>query len=166
MNCAYIRLSEEDINKTQKFSESILNQIQLIEEYAKKNNIQINKKYIDDGYSGINFARPAFEKMLKDIEQKKIDTIITKDFSRLGREFIETSFYITRFFPEHNIRYIAINEDYDSIKKNNDAKEMMVGIKGIINDRYVKDTSKKIKAVKDQKTEEGYYLGFIAPFRI
>lgn len=164
MNCAYIRLSEEDINKSKDFSESIINQIELIEEHARKNNIHIDKKYIDEGYSGINFCRPAFEEMLKEIEQNNIETIITKDFSRLGREFIETSFYITRFFPEHSIRYIAINEDYDSIKKNNDAKEMMVGIKGIINDRYIKDTSRKIKAVKEQKYEKGYYMGFIAPY--
>ena len=164
MNCAYIRLSEEDLNKSKDFSESIINQIELIEEYARKNDIHIDKKYIDEGYSGINFVRPAFEKMLKEIEDNNIETIITKDFSRLGREYIETSFYITRFFPEHSIRYIAINEDYDSIKKNNDAKEMMVGIKGIINDRYIKETSRKIKAVKEQKYEKGYYMGFIAPY--
>lgn len=164
MNCAYIRLSEEDINKSKDFSESIINQIELIEEYARKNDIHIDVKYIDEGYSGINFARPAFEKMLKEIEQRHIETIITKDFSRLGREFIETSFYITRFFPEHSIRYIAINEDYDSVDKNKDAKEMMVGIKGWLNDRYIKDTSNKIKAVKEQKYEKGYYMGFIAPY--
>lgn len=165
-NCAYIRLSEEDINKSKNYSESILNQIDLIDEYAKKIGIQIDERYIDDGYSGINFARPSFEKMLKEIENKNIQTIITKDFSRLGREFIETSFYITRFFPEQNIRYIAINENYDSIQGNNDYAEIMVGLKGVINDKYIKDTSKKIKAVKEQKTEEGYYMGFIAPFRI
>ena len=164
LNCAYIRLSEEDIDKSKDFSESIINQIELIEEYARKNNIHIDKKYIDEGYSGINFCRPAFEKMLKEIEQNNIETIITKDFSRLGREFIETSYYITRFFPEHSIRYIAINEDYDSVNKNNDAKEMMVGIKGWLNDRYIKDTSNKIKAVKEQKYGKGYYMGFIAPY--
>ena len=164
MNCAYIRLSEEDINKSKEFSESIINQLELIDDFARKNNIHIDKKFIDEGYSGINFERPAFIKMLKEIENNNIETIITKDFSRLGREYIETSFYITRFFPEHNIRYIAVNEDYDSLKKNNDAKEMMVGIKGIINDRYIKETSKKIKAVKEQKYEKGYYMGFIAPF--
>lgn len=164
LHCAYIRLSEEDLNKSKDFSESIINQIELIEEYARKNDIHIDKKYIDEGYSGINFCRPAFESLLKEIEQNNIETIITKDFSRLGREYIETSFYITRFFPEHSIRYIAINEDYDSAKKNNDAKEMMVGIKGIINDRYIKETSRKIKAVKEQKYEKGYYMGFIAPY--
>ena len=163
-NCAYIRLSEEDVNKSKDFSDSILNQIELIEEYARKNNIHINKKYIDEGYSGINFCRPAFEEMLKEIEQNNIGTIITKDFSRLGREYIETCFYITRFFPEHNIRYIAVNEDFDSFQKNNALKEMMVEIKGLINDRYIKDTSRKIKAVKEQKTEQGNYMGFIAPY--
>ena len=163
-NCAYIRLSEEDINKSNKYSDSVINQIEMIEDYAKRNNIHIDKRFIDDGYSGINFCRPAFEKMIREIESNNIDTIITKDFSRLGREFIETSFYITRFFPEHSVRYIAINESYDSYKKNNDSKEMMVAIKGIINDRYIKDTSMKVKAVKEQKIEKGYYMGFIAPY--
>ena len=155
-NCAYIRLSEEDINKSNEYSDSVINQIEMIEDYAKRNNIHIDKRFIDDGYSGINFCRPAFEKMIREIESNNIGTIITKDFSRLGREFIETSFYITRFFPEHSIRYIAINESYDSYKKNNDSKEMMVAIKGIINDRYIKDTSMKVKAVKEQKIEKGY----------
>ena len=164
MNCAYIRLSEEDINKSKDFSESIINQIELIEEYARKNDIHIDKKYIDEGYSGINYNRPAFKKLLKEIERNNIEIIITKDFSRLGREYIETSFYINRLFPEHNIRYIAINEDYDSINKNNDNEEIMVGIKGIMNDRYIKETSKRIKAVKEQKYEKGYYMGFIAPY--
>lgn len=164
MNCAYIRLSEEDMNKTQEYSQSIINQIQLIEEYARKNHIHIDKKYIDEGFSGINFCRPAFENLLKEIEQNNIETIITKDFSRLGREYIETSFYITRFFPEHHVRYIAINEDYDSINKYNEVKELMVGIKSIINDYYIKETSKKIKAVKECKYKKGYYMGFIAPY--
>lgn len=164
INCAYIRLSEEDIGKSEEYSNSIVNQIEIIEEYAKRNNIRIDKKFIDDGYSGINFCRPAFEQMIMEAESNNVETIITKDFSRLGREFIETSFYITRFFPEHSIRYIAVNEFYDSFNKNDDSKEMMVGIKGIINDRYIKETSRKIKSVKEQKTENGYYMGFIAPY--
>ncbi len=161
-NCAYIRLSEEDDKNA--YSESILNQIALIEEYAKNNQIEIHKKYIDDGFSGINFSRPAFEEMLKELEKGNIGVIITKDFSRLGREYIETSYYITRYFPEHNIRYIAINENYDSIKNKNDIDEVMIGIKGIMNDRYIKETSKKIQEVKKQKTKQGYYMGFIAPY--
>ena len=162
INCAYIRLSEEDDRNT--YSESILNQIALIEEYGKKNQIEIHKKYIDDGFSGINFSRPAFEEMLKEMKKGNIETIITKDFSRLGREYIETTYYITRFFPEHNIRYIAINENYDSNRNKNDVDEVMIGIKGIMNDRYIKETSKKIQEVKKQKTEQGYYMGFIAPY--
>lgn len=162
LNCAYIRLSEEDDKNT--YSESILNQISLIEEYAKKNQIEIHKKYIDDGFSGINFSRPAFEEMLKEMEKGNIETIVTKDFSRLGREYIETTYYITRYFPEHNIRYIAINENYDSNIQKNAIDEVMIGIKGIMNDRYIKETSKKIQEVKRQKTEQGYYMGFIAPY--
>ena len=162
INCAYIRLSEEDDRNT--YSESILNQIALIEEYAKKNQIEIHKKYIDDGFSGINFSRPAFEEMLKEMEKGNIETIVTKDFSRLGREYIETTYYITRYFPEHNIRYIAINENYDSNRNKNDVDEVMIGIKGIMNDRYIKETSKKIQEVKKQKTQQGYYMGFIAPY--
>ena len=162
VNCAYIRLSEEDDKNT--YSESILNQIALIEEYAKKNQIKLHKKYIDDGFSGINFSRPAFEEMLKEMEKGNIETIITKDFSRLGREYIETTYYITSFFPEHNIRYIAINENYDSNRNKNDVDEVIIGIKGIMNDRYIKETSKKIQEVKRQKTEQGYYMGFIAPY--
>ena len=129
----------------------------------KKNDINIERKYIDEGYSGINFKRPAFEKMLKEIEENNIKIILTKDFSRLGREYIETSYYITRFFPEHNIRYIAINEKYDSIESNDD-KEITIGLKGIMNDRYIKDISRKIKVVKEQQSEKGYYMGFIAPY--
>ena len=162
INCAYIRLSEEDDKNI--YSESILNQIALIEEYAKKEQIEIHKKYIDDGFSGIDFSRPAFEKMLKEMEKGNIETIITKDFSRLGREYIETTYYITRYFPKHNIRYIAINENYDSNKNKNDVDEVMIGIKGIMNDRYIKETSKKIQEVKKQKTEQCYYMGFIAPY--
>ena len=162
INCAYIRLSEEDGKNT--YSKSILNQIALIEEYSKKNQIKIHKKYIDDGFSGINFSRPAFEEMLKEMEKGNIETIVTKDFSRLGREYIETTYYITRYFPEHNIRYIAINENYDSNRNKNDIDDIMIGIKGIMNDRYIKETSKKIQEVKKQKTEQGYYMGFIAPY--
>ena len=162
INCAYIRLSEEDDKNI--YSESILNQIALIEEYAKKEQIEIHKKYIDDGFSGIDFSRPAFEEMLKEMEKGNIETIVTKDFSRLGREYIETTYYITRYFPKHNIRYIAINENYDSNKNKNDVDEVMIGIKGIMNDRYIKETSKKIQEVKKQKTEQCYYMGFIAPY--
>lgn len=163
-NCAYIRLSDEDIKKSNDFSESVFNQVELIEEFAKNNNIRIDKKFIDDGYSGINFHRPAFESMLKEIEQGHIETIITKDFSRLGREYIETSFYIMRYLPEHGIRYIAINENYDSHKKDNEFQDVLIGIKSIMNDRYIKEASQKIKTVKAPKIEDGNYMGFIAPY--
>lgn len=163
--CSYIRLSEEDykINK-EEMSESIKNQISYIENYAKNNGLVINKNYIDDGYSGINYNRPAFEELLEDIKFDKIGTVITKDFSRLGREYIETGYYITKFFPENKIRYIAINDNYDSNSPDTMYNDIMIGFKSIMNDRYIKEASMKIKEIKRMKTEKGFYMGFIAPY--
>lgn len=163
--CSYIRLSEEDYKKDKEaMSKSITNQISYIENYAKNMGLIISKNYIDDGYTGINYNRPAFEEMLEDIKQNKIGTIITKDFSRLGREYIETGFYITKFFPENDIRYIAINENYDSNSPDTMYNDIMIGFKSIMNDRYIKDASVKIKEIKRMKTQKGYYMGFIAPY--
>ncbi len=163
--CSYIRLSEEDYKKDKEaMSKSITNQISYIENYAKNIGLIISKNYIDDGYTGINYNRPAFEEMLEDIKQNKISTIITKDFSRLGREYVETGFYILKFFPENNIRYIAINENYDSNSPDTMYNDIMIGFKSIMNDRYIKDASVKIKEIKRMKTQKGYYMGFIAPY--
>lgn len=163
--CSYIRLSEEDYKKDKEdMSASIVNQISYIEDYAKSNGLIVSKNYIDDGYSGINYARPAFEEMVNDIKKGKINVVITKDFSRLGREYIETGYYITKFFPENNIRYIAINDNYDSNTPDSMYNDIMIGFKSIINDRYIKDASVKIKEIKRMKTEQGYYMGFIAPY--
>lgn len=165
MVCSYIRLSEEDYKKDKEdMSASIANQISYIEDYAKSNGLVISKNYIDDGYSGINYNRPAFEEMTKDIKKGRINIIITKDFSRLGREYIETGYYITKFFPENNIRYIAINDNYDSNSSDSMYNDIMIGFKSIMNDRYIKDASVKIKEIKRMKTEQGYYMGFIAPY--
>ena len=107
----YLRLSKEDANSDNE-SESILNQKKLITKFCEENNFIIHDFYIDDGYSGGNFERPAFKRLLKDIDKGVIDTVITKDTSRLGREFIDTSNYIFKYFPEHNVRYIAILENF------------------------------------------------------
>lgn len=163
--CSYIRLSEEDYKKNKEdMSKSIMNQISYIEEYAKNIGLIVNKNYIDDGYSGINYNRPAFEEMMEDIRNNKIDTIITKDLSRLGREYIETAYYITKFFPENNIRYIAINDNYDSNSPDTMYNDVVIGFKSVMNDRYIKDTSIKIKEIKRMKTKQGNYMGFIAPY--
>lgn len=163
--CSYIRLSDEDYQKDKEtMSKSIVNQISYIENYAKSIGLVVSKNYIDDGYSGINYDRPAFEEMAEDIKKGRINAVITKDFSRLGREYIETGYYITKFFPENNIRYIAINENYDSNSPNTMYNDIMIGFKSIMNDRYIKESSVKIKEIKKMKTQKGFYMGFIAPY--
>ena len=163
--CAYIRLSEEDrkVNE-EKYSESILNQIKLIEDYSVKNNMGIPQNYIDDGYSGINFDRPAIEQLRKDIENRKVKTVITKDFSRLGRDYIETAYFITEYFPKYNVRYISINDNYDSDNKDSQFNDLMIAVKSIMNDRVVRDASVKVTQIKKMKTRQGNFMGFIAPY--
>ena len=153
---AYIRLSKEDANSDNE-SESILNQKKLITKFCEENNFIIHDFYIDDGYSGGNFERPAFKRLLKDIDKGVIDTVITKDTSRLGREFIDTSNYIFKYFPEHNVRYIAILENFDTFKPN--GMEDIIPFQTVINDMYLKDTSRKIKSVRHQKMKDGLFVG-------
>lgn len=164
MNVAYVRLSEDDLEKKEDYSASICNQLSQIKEYAKRMNFEIDKEYIDDGYSGINFDRPAFEKLKADIDKGLIATIVTKDMSRLGREFIETAYYISEFFPKNEVRYIAINDEFDSNDSDNINNDIMVGIRSILNDRLVKDTSVKRQQVAYSKTSDGEFIGFIAPY--
>jgi len=164
LTVAYVRLSQEDMNKLKDFSESIYNQIGLIKSYAKTMNLNIDKEYIDDGFSGTNFDRPGFEKLIDDIEKGIVGVIITKDMSRLGRNFIETAYYISEYFPKHGVRYIAINDEFDSESPNNSEQEIMLGFKSLINDRYVKDSSVKRKQIAEAKTNEGQFIGFIAPY--
>ena len=161
---AYARLSEDDKEKTDIYSTSIYNQLNIIRDYARTMGYTLDKEYIDDGYSGINFDRPSFNTLKDDIEQGKISTIITKDISRLGRNFIETAYYISEFFPKNDVRYIAIDDKYDSDDPNSIQKDIIVGVKSIINDRYVKDTSIKRKQISFSKTERGEFIGVIAPY--
>ncbi len=158
---AYLRLSIEDENKDVE-SISIKNQRAFIKEFALKNNIEIYDYYVDDGYSGGNFDRPAWKRLINDIENRVIDCVITKDMSRLGREFIETGNYIFKYFPEHNIRYIAILEDYDTLKPN--GSEDMLPFKAVINDMYLKDISKKIKSVRHDMMAKGEFVSGTVPY--
>ena len=107
-----MRLSKEDGDKIE--SESITNQRNLLNRYAEDIGIQIKKEYVDDGYSGANFNRPAFKKMLEDIKNKRINTIIVKDLSRFARESINASEYIEKIFPKYNIRFIAVLDNVDT----------------------------------------------------
>ena len=157
----YIRLSREDDDKAYE-SESITNQKSLLLQYVKENNLRVYDIYIDDGYSGTNFDRPNFNRLLRDIELGKINMVITKDMSRLGRDYIGTGNLIEKYFPEHNVRYIAVTDNIDTFldSSNND----IAPFKAIMNDMYAKDISKKIKSSLRAKQKEGKFVGGRTPF--
>jgi len=155
----YIRLSKEDGDKEE--SESITNQRKILRDYASENNYNIYDEYVDDGYTGTNFNRPDFIRLIKDIESQKVNMVITKDLSRLGRDYIETGRYIESYFPEKQVRYIAVLDDVDTfLDKNCDT----VAFKNIMNDYYAKTTSRNIKKTKNKKKKEGFYYASYAPF--
>ena len=136
----YCRLSRDDGNLGD--SGSIQNQREFLTEYVIKNGWNLVNIYIDDGYSGTNFDRPGFQKLISDIERKKINCVITKDLSRLGRNYVKSGYYLEEYFPKNKIRYIAVNDNYDTdIEANNDFGPF----KNIINEWYAKDISKKVK---------------------
>ena len=157
----YIRLSREDEEKTYE-SESITNQKSLLLQYVKENNLRVYDIYVDDGYSGTNFDRPGFKRLIDDIESKKINMVITKDMSRLGRDYIGTGNLIEKYFPEHDVRYIAVTDNIDTYldNSNND----IAPFKAIMNDMYAKDISKKIKSSLRAKQKEGKWVGGRCPF--
>ena len=157
----YIRLSREDENKKD-VSESITNQKSLLLQYVKENNLRVYDIYIDDGYSGTNFDRPDFNRLIRDIELGRVNMVITKDMSRLGRDYIKTGELIEKYFPEHNVRYIAVTDNIDTFldTSNND----IAPFKAIMNDMYAKDISKKIKSSLRAKQKEGKWVGGRCPF--
>ena len=158
----YIRLSREDGDKQE--SESIGNQRKILQRYIKENNLTLIKEYIDDGVSGTTFNRPGFNELLQDIENKSINMVITKDLSRLGRDYIKIGEYIENYFPEKNIRYVAITDGIDTYidSTNND----ITPFKAIMNDMYAKDISKKIRSVYKEKQKQGEYLCSIPAYRL
>ena len=157
----YIRISREDDDKIE-MSESINNQKSLLTQYVKENNLRLIDIYIDDGYSGTNFDRPEFKRMIDDILKGKINMVITKDMSRLGRDYIGTGELIEKFFPTHGVRYIAVTDNIDTYldSSNND----IAPFKAIMNDMYAKDISKKIKSSLRAKQKEGKWVGGRTPF--
>ena len=157
----YIRLSREDDEKTYE-SESITNQKSLLLQYVKENNLRVYDIYIDDGYSGTNFDRPDFNRLLNDIELGRVNMVITKDMSRLGRDYIGTGSLIEKYFPEHDVRYIAVTDNIDTYldNSNND----IAPFKAIMNDMYAKDISKKIKSSLHSRMKDGLYVSGRCPF--
>lgn len=155
----YIRLSKEDGDKEE--SESVVNQKKILKAFAKENRYKVFDEYVDDGYTGTNFNRPDFKRMIRDIENGKVNMVITKSLSRLGRDYIETGRYIESYFPENGIRYIAILDDVDTfLDRNCDT----VAFKNIMNDYYARETSKNIRKTKNKKKKEGFYYTVYAPF--
>src|SRR5690625_4529702 len=149
----YLRLSKEDELKKDE-SSSIASQRMIIESFAKFQGLEVIKEYIDDGFSGGNFDRPGFKKMIKDIENGVINCVITKDLSRLGRELYQTGRYIEEYFIDNNIRYIAINDGYDSLLGDN-----MLSMRLTFNDFTLRDVSKKVKSSLTAKQKNGEYIG-------
>ena len=154
LTALYCRLSLEDGKDNE--SMSISNQKLLLKDYAEKNGMFNCEYYVDDGFTGRNFNRPAFRRMISDIEAGKISCVITKDLSRLGRNYIESGSYMEVFFPKHNVRYIAITDNYDSVNK----QEMDIApFKNILNDMYSRDISKKVLAGRMTRSRQGKFCG-------
>lgn len=154
----YLRLSRDD-NNAQSESMSIGNQRDMLIDYVKEKGWSIEQVYSDDGYSGTNFDRPDFQRMIDDIKNGRINLVITKDLSRLGRNYVRVGEYTDFFFPQHKVRYIAVTENIDTDKEND-----IVGFLNIVNEHYAKDISRKVRAVKNSKAKQGKFLGSQPPF--
>ena len=154
----YCRLSLDDGSVGE--SGSIQTQKMLLEKYCKDNGYEIYDYYIDDGYSGLNYNRPNFQRTIQDIQGGKINLVITKDLSRLGRNYIETGYYTEHYFKYVGVRYIAINDGIDTINDNND----IAPFKNILNDMYSKDLSRKVKAAKRSRNQKGLYTAAQVPY--
>lgn len=147
---SYLRLSDEEMKNGE--STSIQSQRMIVDSYCKQNNIVVVREFVDDGYSGGNFDRPAFQEMLRQLAQGKANTVITKDLSRLGRDMREASYYAEQFFPEHGIHYIAISDNFDTEREN-----IMAPFLFAMNEVYLRDGSRKVKDVLRSKRENGQY---------
>lgn len=165
MNCTkqyrgaiYLRLSKDD--ESRKESSSISSQRRLLINYAREHDFPVIKEYSDDGWSGTTFERPAFQEMIQDIKQGKINLVLTKDLSRLGRNYIVSGQYTEFFFPSMNVRFIAVNDGYDSEVSDSD----IIPFKNIMNEMYARDISRKIRSSLRTRMEDGSYIGNFPPY--
>ena len=155
----YCRLSRDD--GTQDDSSSIQTQKTILSKYALDHGYRNTRFFVDDGYSGTTFHRPAFQEMIAEIEAGHVERVITKDLSRLGRNYLETGSYIEIFFPKHRVQYIAINDGVDSTSYQS---MDITPFKNILNELYAADISKKIKSAKMARSQSGLYVGGIPPY--
>lgn len=154
----YLRLSRDDGATGD--SGSIKTQQMMLERYCEEQGIHIFDRYIDDGFSGLNYDRPAFQRMLEDIKSGLVNFVITKDLSRLRRDYIQTGHYTEIFFPQHGVRYLALNDGVDTLNDNND----IAPFKNILNDMYARDLSRKVKTAKRTQAAQGAFIGPHPPY--
>ena len=154
----YMRLSKDDDGTSE--SASIMTQRKMLRSYAADKGFQVFDEYVDDGWSGTNFDRPDFKRMIADIEAGKVNLVLTKDLSRLGRDYITAGQYTEIYFPSKGVRYIAINDGYDSDSPYTD----IAPFKNVINEMYARDTSKKIRSAFTTKMRDGAYIAAFAPY--
>ena len=160
--CAYLRLSREDDDKRGSTDESnsIKSQRMMIESFVRGfPDVELVKEVCDDGFSGTDYERPAFMEMIAMVEKGEIDCIIVKDLSRLGREYIGAGNYIQKYFPQKNVRFIAINDNYDSLTANSSDRYMVVPVKNFVNESYCRDISIKSRSNQQVKRMNGEYIG-------
>ena len=154
----YLRISRDDEDKSE--SDSIQNQRDLLKAFIDKDpQIELIDEFVDDGYTGTNFDRPGFMKMMEMVQNDCINCIIVKDLSRLGRNYIETGKYIDKIFPMAGVRFISVNDNYDSCRGFNDADQIVIPFKNLINDSYCRDISMKIRSQLDIKRKNGKFIG-------
>ena len=161
---AYLRLSKEEFNN-EKESNSITNQKLIIDNYLKEHKeYKLVDYYIDDGYSGTTFDRPQYKRMLKDIVEGKVNTIIVKDLSRFGRNHIESDNYIENILPGYNVRFISIIDEIDSFKNPKSVSSIEIPLKNLMNDQYARDISEKVRSTLKIKQLNGEFIGVTAPY--
>lgn len=166
----YIRLSKEDEDVKDE-SNSVTSQNTILDEFVERNQndneeFVVYDTYVDDGYSGTDFDRPDFQRLLEDMKAGKFNTIIIKDLSRLGRNYIEAGNFIEQIFPLFRIRFISISEDIDSVKKPTSVNNVLVPFKNLMNDEYCRDISTKILMANNARKRNGQYLGSFPIYRI
>ena len=156
----YTRLSREDGDKPE--SDSIANQRALLESFASRQpDLQVAGRYSDDGFTGTNFQRPDFRRMIADIEDGKVNCVIVKDLSRFGRDYISAGHYLERWFPEHGVRFLAVNDHIDSEKGPYD---MLLPFKNVFNEQYARDISHKVRSAMQAKQRQGQFIGAFASY--
>ena len=159
----YLRISRDDEDKAE--SNSIQNQRELLKAYIEKqSDLEFVREFVDDGYTGTNFDRPAFKRMMEMVQAKDIDCIIVKDLSRLGRNYIDTGRYIEQIFPKCGVRFISVNDNYDSNREVDEADQIVIPFKNLINDAYCRDISMKIRSQLDVKRRNGKFIGAFAGY--